>query len=233
MKNILIIVFLNLLFIHLQAQNQPNISIASVVLTDTSNVAINQLSVNAPFRYKIKYYLSSNPGLTYTDFIDLVINPLSTGIQDTLLDSLAFSYTAPFDSTTVIYDDIASSNRYGGGGGAVIVVVWPTYRSVSTPIISKKDSIKTNISLSIVSPTNWNPNIVFFPNPVNSSLFIAYTDKSCKIERVRLSNIWGQEILNKKGQIDTISTENLEKGLYLLEFWDAQNRKIVYKICKE
>jgi hypothetical protein len=233
MKKIIIFLFLNLLFVGLHAQNLPNINITSVVLTDTTGNPINQLQLNQPFQYKVNYFLSGNPGSVYTNYIDLIINPLTTNLIDTLLADSTFTYIPSFDSTTIIYNDIATAARYGGGGGAVVVVIWPIYRNTSVSSQMDKDSLKANITASIINPIDWNPSIVFFPNPVNESLFFAYTDKTFKIEHVRLSNIWGQEILNIKGQPDIISTENLENGLYLLEFWDNQNRHIAYKICKK
>lgn len=233
MKKIIVILFLNLLFVGLHAQNPPNINISSVLLTDSLGNPINQLQLNQVFQYRVSYILSANPGATYTNYIDLVINPLSINFVDTLLADSTFTYVPVFDSTTIIYQDIATAARYGGGGGGVVVVIWPIYRDASTSGIMDKDSIKTNISMSIVPPIDWNPHIIFFPNPVNSTLFLGYADKSFTIEHVRLTNIMGQEILDIKGQPQNISTENLEKGVYFLEFWDNQGRYISYKICKQ
>jgi len=233
MKKIIILLFLNLLFVGLHAQNPPNISITSVLLTDTLGNSINQLQLNQVFRYKVSYLLTSNPGATYTNFIDLTIKPLSTNTTDTLLADSTFTYIPTLDSTVINYTDTATAARYGGGGGAVIVVIWPIYRNTTISGLTDTDSLKANITASILDPSDWNPRIIFFPNPVNESLFFAYADKTFKIEHVRLSNIWGQEILNIKGQPDFISTENLKEGLYLLEFWDDKSRHITYKICKK
>lgn len=102
-----------------------------------------------------------------------------------------------------------------------------TERSANTPL--------TGVMVTIVNNTNYVENkdiqINVFPNPAQSILHIQSNDA---IQHIKLSSITGQELHTEKlnGFATSISTQNLENGMYILQVqtergWSTQKIQVV------
>ncbi len=125
-------------------------------------------------------------------------------------------------------------------GGINVIIIWPAtpvnstssfilLDSLTIPVIF--DSTHYPIPNGITEKTVTDYALVF-PNPTTSYFYIKSANSQFEVERVRLSNIFGQVVKDERfnGQIDV---NGLAAGTYTLELIGKDAKLIRYKVIKE
>jgi GH25 family lysozyme M1 (1,4-beta-N-acetylmuramidase) len=73
--------------------------------------------------------------------------------------------------------------------------------------------------------------IQIYPNPVQEILYVE-TDDNVQVQRLRIFEISGQQVLQFEGLTGPIDVSGLKKGIYLLEIIDREGRRAVIRFAK-
>ncbi|OBX26243.1 putative secreted protein (Por secretion system target) [Gelidibacter algens] len=79
------------------------------------------------------------------------------------------------------------------------------------------------------------PDMKLYPNPAGAELIIDFGSKNNPISKLHIYNIQGQQIktlVTFESHLSKISTENLAKGMYLMEIYNADGQKTTRKFVK-
>jgi hypothetical protein len=152
--------------------------------------------------------------------------PLNTALSDSISVTIG-----PFGSVTDSISVTIDPSVYKPGINTV--VIWPKNSSATPNAFATEDSLKVMVwvqGFAGLNETGPKRETIVFPNPMLDKLYIINRDIS--IERVRITNAEGQEIVDGdfKGYIDV---SRFSSGTYLIEFSDSAGNTRRFKAIKE
>lgn len=120
--------------------------------------------------------------------------------------------------------------------GATINYVYPTTMDFSVPVeftVTAQDGVTTKTYPIYVWTTDVNTqnlvNIKVFPNPFSDAIHLTHYEN---FNRLVISNIMGQVVLDIPLSTPYISTANFAKGVYIATFYSRNGEKAVFKMVK-
>jgi hypothetical protein len=217
-------------------------------LSDSSNTKIGYIPDFEDFnRGNVSFVFKSKeiacPDKISTLFIPMFKNPKANFIADTTIGviplSICFEDFSKAENSYIskrfwkLSNQATSTDQkpcttYDSAGFYDVFLLVENHVGCRDSII-KKDFIH---AFSTVSMKMIEQGLTIFPNPFTSQILIK-SEKS--IQNIRLINFEGKIVLNteaKENQIE-LSTENLPKGIYLLEIFFSDGSKASEVLCKE
>jgi hypothetical protein len=165
--------------------------------------------------------LSNNPNLRvlWAENNSLSTINVRNGTNSTMLNNNNVNVSNSSNLTCVQVDNETDANN-----GNPPYTNW-SYDS--TVLFSENCSALSVIDYSL------SKNLLFYPNPTDSFLFIK--NNSYPINEVNIYNVLGKKIasINKKTHIEKVDFSNLKKGVYFIQTKDSQNIIRLNRIIKE
>jgi len=228
-------------------------------INETNYTKINAVIVNVPiyddscvsspdtFVYQVKaVVLESTPSGSYfneslastdTFYNQVNLKPLanftitntdpSFTFNNTSLRSISYTWT--FSDTSLSFNTSNSFRTYNKNGNYWILLTSNSQCSSDTQKLSIKVTKGLPSNGSIVS--NEASLVTIHPNPFTNSIQVV----SLTTGNLRINSLDGKCILNHviQSKIEVIDTENLPKGVYILDFTEINGRKEFFKLIKE